>query len=112
MQKTILNGAVIVSLLGLAACAPATIKPDALVAQCQAEAAPAGTYQYDEGPAVPVMTAVADGTQAGADAFNACIRNKAVAAGLIANPATARSNYCPDGAAVLYGGATYCTGTN
>ncbi|QGX97332.1 hypothetical protein EI983_03170 [Roseovarius faecimaris] len=88
-------------------------KPADIVAQCKAEVAPPGTYEYEEGPGLPVIRAVEDGTEAGAESFNACIRQKAVAAGLISSPNSRAGNViCPDGAATIYGGATYCIGTN
>ncbi|MFK7938318.1 MAG: hypothetical protein AB8B82_02995 [Roseovarius sp.] len=102
-----------ISLLALPGCfVRHAAKPDTIVAQCQAEVAPAGTYQYEEGPGLPVMVAVQDGTEAGAAAFNTCIRQKGIALGLLANPATSKGGYCPKGSAMIYGGSTYCIGTN
>lgn len=98
-----------VSLLALPGCAVRqAVNPDVLVAQCQAEVAPAGTYQYEEGVSLPVMVAVEDGTEAGAAAFNSCIRQKAIALGVLDEPA--KGGLCPKTAATLYGGATYCIG--
>lgn len=102
-----------ISLLALPGCfVRHSAKPDTIVAQCQAEVAPAGTYQYEEGPSIPVMVAVEDGTEAGEAAFNRCIRQKAISLGLLANPATVKGGLCPKGAATLYGGSSYCIGTN
>lgn len=101
-----------VALLSISAC-QMPVTGDALVAQCQAEVAPAGTYEYVEGAAVPEMVPVEDGTQAGADALNLCIKTKAAQAGLISLTSSGRVGAaCPDGAPPIYGGATYCIGTN
>ena len=103
----------VAALVGLAACERRQASPASLVEQCQAEVAPPGTYVYEDEATLPVVTPVEDGTEAGAHAFNACIREKAAQAGLIANPLTGRSNsLCPDGAPTILGGATYCIGTN
>lgn len=103
--------AVALTLIGAAACVRTPISAEAMVSQCQNEVAPAGTYEYDEGPQIPTMRAVADGTEAGAAAFNACIRQKAAEDGLIAMTSTGQSNsFCPKGASTLYGGVTYCIG--
>ncbi len=107
----IVTGATLVSLLVVSACTRQGASPDALVRACQTEVAPAGTYQYTEGTGLPVMVAVDDGTEAGAEAFNQCIRAKAVHFGLIPNPATSGYMSCPDGAPFMYGGASYCLGT-
>jgi len=102
----------LVALITIAACVRTPISGDEMVAQCQAEAAPVGTYEYDEGAAVPVMRAIEDGTASGARKFNACIRAKAASEGLIAmSSSTGRTGAaCPNGAATLYGGSTYCIG--
>lgn len=55
--------------------------PD-LALRCQFEVNPAGAYEYPAGVAAPVVVPGAGGTQAGADALNACIRAKAAAAAL------------------------------
>ena len=102
----------LMSLLGLAACTRNAVRPDNLVSYCKAEVAPGGTYEYDEGAEIPVMRPVGDGTPEGAAAFNACIRDRAVSKGLLADPITGRTSYvCKDGAPIIYGGATYCIGT-
>ena len=107
-----LCGVSILALAGLAACERRQVTPAELVAQCQAEVAPIGTYVYEDEATLPTVTAVEDGSEAGAHAFNKCIRQKAAAAGLISDPSTGRGGFCHDGAATLVGGATYCIGTN
>lgn len=110
---TILTACGLTLVLALGACSGPRAKPADIVAQCQAEVAPAGTYEYEEGTGLPVIRAVEDGTQAGADSFNACIRQKATAAGLIAGPGARGTNpACHKGAATIVGGATYCIGVN
>ena len=97
-------------LIGLSSCTRTVMSGDEMVAMCQMEVAPAGTYTYEQGQAIPVMVAVEDGTERGARAFNACIRAKAVDSGIV--PLTSANGVtgaiCPDGAPTIYGGATYC----
>lgn len=113
MSIRVITGLALAAILGLSGCKLTTASPEALVAQCQAEVAAPGTYVYEDGQAIPEITAVEDGSEEGAAALNACVRQKAIAAGLLASPVTGRKSVaCPDGAATLYGGATYCIGTN
>ena len=101
------------SLVIVVSCTRVQPTGDQLVAMCQAEVAPAGSYEYDEGEVLPKVRPVADGTEAGADAFNRCIRLKAAEAGMISLSSNGRvSAACPEGAATIYGGATYCIGNN
>lgn len=71
--------------LPLALPATARAKPD-YAQQCQNEIRPKGYYRYDGSASLPVVTPDLGGTQAGADALNACIRAKA-AGGRRATPA-------------------------
>lgn len=106
-----LSALLILSLAGLSGCMRAQDTPEELVAACQAEVAAAGTYVYEDGAAVPVVTAVEDGTSAGEAALNACIQRKAASQGLVMSPAGTRSvPACYDGAPTLVGGTTYCIG--
>jgi len=112
MRKTtpLMKSIAVLTLLGLAGCARVAMSGDEMVAQCKAEVAPGGTYEYDEGMTIPVMRAVDNGTKRGERAFNACIRGKAVKAGMI--PVTSSTGHtggiCPNGAPFIYGGSTYC----
>lgn len=108
---------VAVALLALAAvpgCTPRPLAADELVAMCQAEANPGGTYEYDVGTPIPVMRPIEDGTEFGARIFNACIRSKAANAGMMP-AASARGHtgaICPKADAVLYRGTLYCIRVN
>ena len=107
-----MTGLTLLALIGISACSRSFPSGEELVTMCQTQAAPGGTYEYDEGTEIPVMRPVGDGTEAGARAFNACIRAKAADAGMIAMTSFAGNtgSSCPDGAAAIYGGATYCIG--
>ena len=99
--------------LVVSGCAPVMPTGEELVAQCQAQAVYPGTYEYEDGDVIPTVVPVEDGSEAGALAFNACIRAKAAEAGMITLGSDGRVGAaCPDGAATIYGGATYCIGNN
>lgn len=72
--------AVLLCLPGLAAGAKMRGPDYALL--CQFEVNPAGSYEYPAGVSAPVVVPGAGGTQAGADALNACIRRKAAASSI------------------------------
>lgn len=120
--------------LALAGCT--SVRPWAdFATQCLFENDVPGTYAFDAGMAVPVVTPVEDGTQDGAAILNACIQAKAAeptsappppvttvaSAPVVRKPAMSeprvrreveirspRPLICPPGAPVLYGGTQYC----
>ena len=102
------------ALFVVTACVQMMPSGEELVATCQAAVNPTGTYEYDTGLAIPVVTPTGSGTEAGARAMNSCIRAKAEAAGMIALTSTSglTGGVCPNDAPTLYGGATYCIGAN
>lgn len=53
---------------------------------CMFELNPPGAYEYPAGVAVPTVVPGAGGTQAGADALNACVRDRAAAAQAAGQP--------------------------
>lgn len=70
-------------LLPLAACGPQTADP---VTKCMFQVKPEGSYEYGSG-AYPVVTPGQGGTQAGADAINACVAARRDGAPAPATPA-------------------------
>jgi hypothetical protein len=120
----------------LAIAGPTSARAPDYALKCQMELKPKGYYTYSAGQKVPVVVPVQGGTQAEADALNACIRAKAygpkarkAAAGSMTTPVTedsaapsgkpsrkAKAAVAADGprytrkqrgAAVLSGGAGY-----
>lgn len=64
--------------VALVACSSSSATED-LALQCMFEVDPEGSYAYPAGVRAPLVVPVPGGTQAGADAINACIRQKAAA---------------------------------
>lgn len=72
----------------LSSCGRSTVDPSRggqdLVVACSFEVRPPGSYENADGDQVPTVVPGAGGTQAGADALNACIRRKAAELGIAA----------------------------
>lgn len=120
---------------GLAACTSQK-RPD-VVTSCMFDVAAPGSYTYEAGVSVPVVTPVEDGTPEGAALLNACISGRLAgqapqrmvasdryAAGNASAPRPSSADIlrhrkpfnvydqsaCPGGMSGMYGGVSYCTG--
>jgi len=131
------GGVISVTAVVLAALAGCTPQRQDVVTSCMFDVSPQGSYTYEAGVAVPVVTPAEGGTPEGAALLNACISGRLagqgpqgmvasdryVAAGTTTPQASSadilrhRKPYnaydqsaCPGGMSGMYGGVSYCTG--
>lgn len=96
----------IVAALGATGLLAACAAPDAdFATRCMSRVKPVGQYDYAAGQDIPVVMAGQGGTQAGADAVNACIDRLAAEQGLKPGMARTMPSGGPAAATVAEGGS-------